>query len=100
MTWLVYRIAAWVVHAAVVMISVGAVSPGNPSNKLGRALLVTFLVALIVTPFAYFWPLILPAIIALILWSAIYAMAYGIGFLQSIAAGLVQVALGVAVDYF
>jgi hypothetical protein len=48
MTWLALKIASWVLHALVVMISVGAVSRGNPRNTLGRALLVTFLVALLV----------------------------------------------------
>ena len=98
MTWLALKIASWVLHALVVMISVGAVSRGNPRNTLGRALLVTFLVALLVTPFAYFWFLLIPALIAFAAWLAVYSLAYGIGFLQAIAAGLVQVALGVLVD--
>jgi hypothetical protein len=97
--WLAIKVVQWLVHAAVVMISVSAVSPGNRYNTLGRALLVTFLVALLVTPFAYFWFLLIPGIIAFIAWVAVYSMAYGIGFLQAIAAGLVQVALGIAVDF-
>ena len=52
MTWLALKIASWVLHALVVMVSVGAVSRGNRKNTLGRALLVTFLVAVLVTPFA------------------------------------------------
>jgi hypothetical protein len=98
MSWLVLKIASWVVHAAVVMISVGAVSPGNAKNTLPRALLVTFLVAVLVTPFAWFWFLIIPGIIAFIAWLAVYTMAYDIGFFQALGAGLVQVALGVVVD--
>ncbi len=39
----------WVIHAVVVMISVAMVSPRNPSNTLPRALLVTVLVAVLVT---------------------------------------------------
>jgi hypothetical protein len=97
--WLALKIASWVVHAIVVMVSVGAVSPGNVNNTLGRALMVTFIVALLVTPFAWFWFLLIPGIIALIAWCAVYSIAYNIGFLQAFAAGLVQVALGVAVDY-
>ena len=38
--WLALKIASWVVHALVVMISVGAVSPGNRGNTLTRALVV------------------------------------------------------------
>jgi hypothetical protein len=99
MPWLFYKLVSWVVHACVVMISVGAVSPGNRSNTLPRALLVTVVVAVVVTPFAWFWWLLIPGIIAFIAWFAVYSMAYGIGFLQAIAAGLVQMALEVAVDY-
>lgn len=98
MTWLALKIASWVLHAVMVMISVGAVSRGNRHNTLPRALFVTLLVALLVTPFAYFWFLLIPAIIALIAWCLVYAIAYDIGFAQAVAAGLVQVALGVAVD--
>ena len=98
--WLALKIASWVVHAIVVMLSVSAVSPGNRGNTLTRALVVTFVVALLVTPFAWFWFLLIPGIIALIAWCAVYSIAYEIGFLQAFAAGLVQVALGVAVDYF
>lgn len=99
MTWLALKIASWVVHALVVMASVGAVSPGNKNNTLPRALFVTFLVALLVTPFAYFWFLLIPGIIALIAWFAVYTLAYDIGVGQALAAGLVQVALAVLVDY-
>ena len=99
MSWLALKILSWVIHAAVVMISIGAVSPGNRSNTLPRALLVTFLVAIVVTPFAWFWWLVVPGIIALVAWCVVYSLAYGIGFLQALAAGLVQVALEVAVDY-
>ena len=99
MTWLALKIASWVVHALVVMASVGLVSPGNKNNTLPRALFVTFLVALLVTPLAYFWPLVIPGIIALIAWFAVYTLAYDIGVGQALAIGLVQVALGVLVDY-
>lgn len=99
MTWLVLKIASWVVHALVVMASVAAVSKSNRNNTLGRALLVTLLVAVLVTPFAYFWILLIPGIIAVIAWFVVYTMAYDIGVLQAFVAGLVQVALGVLVDY-
>ncbi len=88
----------WLVHAGLVMASVGMVSPRNRSNTLGRALLVTVLVAVLVTPFAYVWFLVIPGLIALIAWSLVYSFAYGIGFVQSLLAGLLQAALGAAVD--
>ena len=88
----------WVIHAAVVMASVALVSPQNRSNTLVRALLVTFVVALLVTPFAYFWFLIVPGIIALVGWFLVYTFAYGIGFGQSLGAGILQAAIGLVVD--
>jgi hypothetical protein len=99
MTWLAFKIASWLLHALVVMASVAVVSKGNRNNTLPRALLVTFLVAVLVTPFAYFWFLLIPGIIAMIAWFAVYAIAYDIGFGQAFAAGVVQVALGLLVDW-
>jgi hypothetical protein len=99
MNWIAIKALSWLVHAAVVMVSVGAVSKGNAKNTLPRALLVTFLVALLVTPFAYFWFLLIPGIIALIAWFAVYTVAYEIGFGQAFAAGIVQMALGLLVDW-
>jgi hypothetical protein len=99
MPWLALKIASWLIHAVVVMVSVGAVSPGNRKNTLPRALLVTFLVALLVTPIGLFWILVIPGIIALVAWFLVYTVAYDIGFGQAFAAGLVQVALGLFVDY-
>ena len=95
---LVPLLARWLVHAAVVWASVGLVTPGNPHNTIGRALLVTFLVALVVTPFAWFWFLVIPAIIAFVCWVIVYTAAYGIGFLQAIAVGIVQAGIGYLVD--
>ena len=93
-------LARWVVHALVVWASVALVTPQNPLNTVGRALLVTLLVALVVTPFAFFWFLIIPAIIAFVCWVVVYMAAYGIGFLQAIAVGIVQAGIGYLVDAF
>jgi hypothetical protein len=99
MSWIALKIASWVLHALLVMVSVAVVSKGNKDNTLGRALLVTFLVALLVTPFAYFWFLLIPGLIALVAWFVVYTGAYGISFGQALGAGLVQMALGVLVDW-
>ncbi len=96
---MLFWILRWVVHAAVVMLSVGIVSSGNQSNTLGRALLVTLMVAVLVTPFAFFWFLIVPGVIALIAWWLVYWLAYGIGPLQSFGAGILQVVIGALVDH-
>jgi len=90
----------WVIHAVVVMGAVALVSPKNPRNTLSRALLVTLLVALIVTPFAFFWFLIVPGIIALICWIIVFVVAYQINSGQAIAVGIVQAAIGFVVDLF
>jgi hypothetical protein len=99
MHWLALKLASWVLHAIVVMISVGAVSKGNRNNTLPRALMVTFLVAILVTPFAYFWFLLIPGLIALVAWTIVYTVAYDIGVGQALAAGLVQFALEVLIDW-
>jgi hypothetical protein len=99
MAWLALKLSSWLIHALVVMVSVAAVSKGNPKNTLPRALLVTVLVAILVTPFAWFWFLLIPGIVALVAWFVVYTVAYDIGFGQAFAAGLVQVALALFVDY-
>jgi hypothetical protein len=93
-----YLLLSWVLHAVVVMASIGAVSSKNPENTLPRALLVTLLATVLVTPFSSFAWLILPGIIALVLWTLIYALAYGIGPGRSIAAAIVQAALHFVID--
>ena len=98
MDWMVWKLSSWLIHALVVMVSVAAVSKGNPRNTLPRALLVTLVVAVVVTPFAWFWFLLIPGIIALVMWFLIYNFAYGIGFGQAFAAALVQAVLVVFVD--
>ena len=90
----------WLIHAIVVMGSVALVSPKNPRNTLPRALFVTFLVALVVTPFAFCWFLVVPGIIALICWILVFVIAYDISVGQAIAVGIVQAAIGLLVDLF
>jgi hypothetical protein len=90
----------WLIHAIVVMGSVALVSPGNPRNRLTRGLFVTFLVAVVVTPFAFFWFLIIPGVIALICWIVVFVAAYDIGIGQAIAVGIVQAAIGFLIDLF
>lgn len=97
--WLLVKLASWLIHALIVMVSVSLVSPGNRDNTLVRALGVTFVVALVVTPFSYFWFLLIPGIIALFMWWVVYKFAYGIGFLRALLAGLAQSVLGVVVDW-
>ncbi len=87
---------SWIVKSIIVMLSVSAVSPKSPENTLPRALVVSLLVAVLVHPFTGMIGilLIVPALLALVLWTFIYALAYGIGPFRSFTAGLVQAALG------
>lgn len=92
-------LAHWVVSAIVLMASVALVTPKNPDNRLGRALLVTFVIALLSPLTSWLgWVLIVPALVGLVLWFLVYTFAYGIGALQAIAIGIVQSVLGYAVD--
>jgi hypothetical protein len=97
--WLAIKIVAWLVHAAVVMLSVAFVSPGNPRNTLARALVVTAVVAVFVTPFAAFWWLLIPGLVALFAWWVVYGFAYGIGLFRSLFAGIVQSVLMLVLDW-
>ena len=54
----------------------------------------------VVTPFAFFWFLLVPGIIALICWILVFVIAYDIGIGQAIAVGIVQAAIGFLVDLF
>jgi hypothetical protein len=90
----------WLIHGVVVMGAVALVSPKNPRNTLTRALVVTVIVALVVTPFAFFWFLLIPGVIALICWIVVFVAAYDIGIGQAIAVGIVQAAIGFLVDLF
>ena len=99
MTPFVVLLVRWLVHAAVVMLSVAIVSQGNRANTLGRALLVTLIAAVLVTPFAFFWFLLIPGLIALVVWWLVYAFAYGLGPLQAFGAGVLQAIIGVVIDH-
>jgi len=95
MNWLVAALLRWLVSAAVTMAAVRLVTPDNPHNTLGRALGVTFLVALLVTPLTgWLSILILPLLIALVAWFAIYMIAYDLGPLQALGVGLLQTVIG------
>ncbi len=91
---LLNALIGWVVHAAVNVAAVRVVSPGNPRNTLGRALAVTAVAAVVVTPFTWMAIFILPLLVAAVLWFLIYWLAYGLGPLQSIGVALLQAVIG------
>src|SRR4051812_37874381 len=86
----------WLVSAGVTMAAVRVVTPGNPHNTLGRALLVTFLAALLVSPFVGWIQavFIIPLLIAVVAFFAIYTIAYDVGPVQAIAVAIMQAVIG------
>lgn len=89
----------WIIAAIITMIAVGAVTPGNKDNTLPRALGVTAVVALLVTPFMWMWFLLIPALVGVIGWFLVYRLAYGVKTGQAIAVGLVQVVVSFLIDW-
>ncbi len=81
-----------VVSAAVLWLAVAWVSPGNPSNSFGRALLVSVVlsIAYYLTLAKFLWFLVVPWILYVLVWLVVVQGAYGIGFLRAL---LVAVAL-------
>jgi hypothetical protein len=90
----------WLLSAAITMAAVRMVSGKNPNNTLARALGVTLVAALLVTPFSFFWFLLIPGLIALLVWTIIYTTAYDLRVGQAFAVGIVQAALGWLIDAF
>ena len=79
-----------VVSAGVLWASVGWVSPGNPSNTFGRAVLVSVLlsVAYYVTLAKFLWILVLPWLLYVAIWLAVVMGSYGLGFLRALLLAL------------
>ncbi len=76
--------------AAVLMLSVAWVSPRNPANTFGRALLVSFLLsfAWYITLARFFWFLLLPWLLYALIWLVVVAWAYGVGFFRALLLAL------------
>ncbi|BDG09799.1 hypothetical protein [Anaeromyxobacter paludicola] len=71
----------WAASAVVLMLSVGWVTPGNPRNTFGTALLVAFLLsaAWYLTLAKFLWFLLLPWLLYVVIWLATVTFAYGVG---------------------
>ncbi len=74
------------VSAAVLMLSVAWVSPGNPTNTLGRAVVVSLFLSLAsyLTLARFLWFLLLPWLLYAAIWLATIMGAYGLGFFSSL----------------
>lgn len=80
-----------VVSAAVLWLAVAWVSPGNPVNTFGRAVVVSIVlsIAYYITLAKFLWFLILPWLIYVLVWLSVISVSYGIGFFRSLLLALV-----------
>jgi putative membrane protein len=79
-----------VVSAAVLWLAVAWVSPRNPDNTFGRAVVVSVVlsVAYYVTLAKFLWFLILPWLLYVAIWLGVVATNYGLGFWRSLLLAL------------
>ena len=79
-----------VVSAAVLWAAVGWVTPGNPANTFGRAVLVSVVlsVAYYLTLAKVLWVLVLPWLLYVAIWLMVVMGSYGLGFLQALLVAL------------
>jgi putative membrane protein len=80
------------VSATVLWLAVAWVSPGNPANTIGRAVVVSVLlsIAYYITLARFLWFLIVPWLLYVAIWLAVVEGNYGLGFWRAL---LVAVAL-------
>jgi putative membrane protein len=79
-----------VLSAAVLMLAVGWVSPRNPANTFGRALLVSFVLSLAwyVTLARFLWFLLFPWLLYVIVWLLVITISYDVGVLRALLVAL------------
>lgn len=79
-----------VVSAAVLWAAVGWVSPGNPANTFGRAVLVSIVlsIAYYLTLAKFLWVLVLPWLLYVAIWLTVVMGSYGLGFLRALLLAL------------
>jgi putative membrane protein len=88
------------VSAVVLMLSVGWVSPGNRYNTVGRAALVSILLAIAsyLTLARFLWFLFLPWLLYAFIWLATIMGAYGIGFFSALLLAIALTILSLLVS--
>ncbi len=84
-----------VISAAVLWLAVAWVSPGNPYNSFGRAVIVSIVlsIAYYITLAKFLWFLILPWLVYVLIWLTVISVNYGIGFFRSLLLALVLAVL-------
>jgi putative membrane protein len=76
--------------AGVLWLAVAWVSPRNPSNTFGRAVLVSIVlsVAYYLTLAKFLWFFLVPLLLYWAVWIAVIMASYGVGFLRALLVGL------------
>lgn len=89
-----------VLSAAVLGGAVGFVSPGNPANTFGQAVVISLVlsIAWYVTLAKFLWFLILPWLLYVTFWLATIMGAYGVGFFQALLVALLLAFLSWVVE--
>jgi putative membrane protein len=79
-----------VASAAVLWLSVAWVSPGNPANTFGRAVVVSIVlsIAYYITLARFLWFLVVPWLLYVVVWLAVVMGNYGIGFWRALLLAL------------
>ncbi|HYG67572.1 MAG TPA: hypothetical protein VD838_07935, partial [Anaeromyxobacteraceae bacterium] len=75
-----------VLSAGALWLAVAAVSPANPANTFGRAVLVSIVLsfAFYLTLAKFLWFLIVPWLLYALVWLAVVMGSYGIGFFRAL----------------
>ncbi|HEX9052658.1 MAG TPA: hypothetical protein VF841_19175 [Anaeromyxobacter sp.] len=81
-----------VASAAVLWLAVAWVSPGNPANTFGRAVVVSIVlsIAYFITLARFLWFLVLPWLLYVVVWLAVVMGNYGLGFWHALLLALAQ----------
>jgi putative membrane protein len=100
------HVAAFVVRlavsAAVLMLAVGWVTPGNPRNTFGRAVVVSLFLsaAWYLTLARFLWFLFFPWLLYVAIWLVTVMSAYELGFLRALLLALALTFLSFLVSLF
>lgn len=80
-----------VLSAGALWLAIAWVSPGNPGNGFGRAVLVSIVlsIAYYVTLAKFLWFLVLPWLLYVAIWLTVIMGAYGLGFWRALLVALV-----------
>src|SRR5512144_1422649 len=87
---LVAFVVRLVLSAGALWLAVAWVSPGNPANTFGRAVLVSVVlsIAYYLTLAKFLWVLVLPWLLYVAIWLVVVMGSYGLGFLRALLLAL------------